>query len=129
VCFIFTVHISTHMFFYLYLIRIQAHFHSLQASHLLSGLYCQIKFKLALWNWKTDRTKCALNCFIVRIQLDTFNRDIPSLYWEACCPSAKPKLNYCTEEMPSCLLKASLPLSGYIVSTAQITKVNRFQID
>jgi hypothetical protein len=46
----------------------------------LSGLYCQIKFKFALWNWKTERTKCALNCFNVRIQLDTFNRDIPSLY-------------------------------------------------
>ncbi len=71
VCFICTVHISTHMFFYLYIIRIQAHFHSSQGSNFLSGLYCQIKFEFAVWNWKTERTKCALNCFNVKIQLDT----------------------------------------------------------
>jgi hypothetical protein len=82
VCFICTVHISTHMFFYLYLIRIQAHFHSSQASRFLSGLYCQIKFKLALWNWKTERTKCALNCFNIRIQLDTHSTGTYQVFTE-----------------------------------------------
>ncbi len=69
VCFICTVHISTHIFFYLYLIRIQAHFHS--STSFFEWFVLSNQFKFALWNWKTERTKCALNCFNVRIQLDT----------------------------------------------------------